>query len=75
MCRSDVLPILYIHKVFFVAMRAFSRICIGIHVANQALFIDIASMLWGLNIEKAVDASGSVIVPSRTAVVDEGVVT
>ena len=44
------------------------------HIANQALFIDIASILWAVNIEKAVDENGSVIVPSRTDCVDEGLV-
>ena len=53
---------------------SFSRICLGMHIANQALFIDIASILWAVNIEKAVDKNGSVIVPSRTDCVDEGLV-
>lgn len=44
------------------------------NVANQALFIDMASMLWACNIEKALDASGKPIVPSRTDCVDEGLV-
>ncbi|TDL16829.1 cytochrome P450 [Rickenella mellea] len=50
------------------------RICVGMNVANQALFIDIASILWAVNIEKAVDANGKLIIPSRTECVDEGLV-
>lgn len=44
------------------------------HVANNALFIDIASILWAASIEKAVDANGNTIVPSRTECIDEGLV-
>ena len=50
------------------------RICIGMNLANQALFIDIASMLWAASIEKALDADGRPIVPSRTECLDEGLV-
>jgi hypothetical protein len=50
------------------------RICIGMHIANQALFIDVASLLWAVSIEKAVGADGKPIVPSRTECVDEGLV-
>ena len=50
------------------------RICIGMHIANQVLFIDVASLLWAVSIEKAVGADGKPIVPSRTECVDEGLV-
>ena len=50
------------------------RICIGMHIANQALFIDVASLLWAVSIEKAVGPDGKAIVPSRTECVDEGLV-
>ena len=40
----------------------------------RTLFIDVASMLWGFNIEMALDGDGQPVVPSRTEVVDEGVV-
>ena len=50
------------------------RICIGMHIANQALFIDVASLLWAVSIEKAVGPDGKPIVPSRTECVDEGLV-
>lgn len=44
------------------------------NIANQALFINIASVLWAVNIEKAYDANGEIIIPSRTDCVDEGLV-
>nr|F1SY62.1 RecName: Full=Cytochrome P450 monooxygenase 58 [Postia placenta Mad-698-R]BAK09406.1 cytochrome P450 [Postia placenta] len=50
------------------------RICIGMHVANQALFIDIAALLWAFNIEAPTGPDGNPILPSRTDFVDEGLV-
>ncbi|KAI0049923.1 cytochrome P450 [Auriscalpium vulgare] len=37
------------------------RICIGRHVANNALAIDIAIVLWAASLEAATDANGQVI--------------
>lgn len=34
------------------------RICVGRHVANNSLFIDIAMMLWAMNIERLTDVDG-----------------
>ncbi|KAK7446349.1 hypothetical protein VKT23_014555 [Stygiomarasmius scandens] len=50
------------------------RICVGMNLANQALFIDIACSLWAFDFEKTRDEKGQVIVPSRTKMVDNGVV-
>ncbi|EIM88908.1 cytochrome P450 [Stereum hirsutum FP-91666 SS1] len=50
------------------------RICIGLNIANQALFIDVASTLWAASIEPALDDFGNEIVPSRNESVDEGLV-
>jgi len=50
------------------------RMCVGMNIANQALFIGIASILWAVNIERAVDGQGAHIIPSRTGCVDEGLV-
>ncbi|KAK7446329.1 hypothetical protein VKT23_014535 [Stygiomarasmius scandens] len=50
------------------------RICVGMNLANQALFIDIACLLWAFNIEKAYDENGQVIIPSRTEMIDSGIV-
>lgn len=51
-------------------------ICVGKDVANQSLFIALASMLWAFNIEKAVDADGKPINPPHgdLDVIDDGVV-
>ncbi|KAF9463397.1 cytochrome P450 [Collybia nuda] len=50
------------------------RICAGMNLANQSLFINIARILWALNIDQATDAHGNKIVPSRDDCVDEGLV-
>jgi len=44
------------------------------NVANNALFITMASMLWATNIEPARGTDGKLILPSRTDLVDEGIV-
>lgn len=43
-------------------------------MANESLFINIARILWALNIEKATDSQGNQIVPSRSDCIDGGVV-
>jgi hypothetical protein len=50
------------------------RICPGLHIANQALFINIASLLWATSIEPAYDKAGVEIIPSAQGCLDEGVV-
>ncbi|EXJ71826.1 uncharacterized protein A1O5_04327 [Cladophialophora psammophila CBS 110553] len=40
------------------------RICTGLHVAQNSLFINMARTLWAFNLKKAVDAQGKVIEPS-----------
>ncbi|PSR77910.1 hypothetical protein PHLCEN_2v7652 [Hermanssonia centrifuga] len=50
------------------------RICIGQYFASQSLFIAIATILWAVNIEQALDSDGRPIIPSRTDTVDDGVV-
>jgi hypothetical protein len=50
------------------------RICVGLHIASQALFIDIASLLWAASVEPAYDETGAEIIPSRTKCLDEGIV-
>jgi hypothetical protein len=46
----------------------------GKDVANDALFINIASMLSALDFAAPIDDSGNKILPSRTACVDKGLV-
>ncbi|KAF5343042.1 hypothetical protein D9758_011166 [Tetrapyrgos nigripes] len=50
------------------------RICVGLNLTNQALFIDIASLLWAASIEPAYDETGAEIVPSAMELLDEGLV-
>jgi hypothetical protein len=52
----------------------YCRISVGLHITNQALFIDIASLLWAASIEPAHDETGTEIIPSRTKCLDEGIV-
>ena len=39
------------------------RICQGMHVAERSLFLAIARLLWGFNIEPALDLDGTKIMP------------
>lgn len=41
------------------------RICVGRHVANNSLFLNIASILWTFNINPVKDAAGVPIVPGE----------
>ena len=50
------------------------RICLGMDVANNSLFINMASILWAANIELERGTDGKPILPSRTDCVDEGLV-
>ncbi|KAF5343047.1 hypothetical protein D9758_011152 [Tetrapyrgos nigripes] len=50
------------------------RICAGLNLANQTLFIDIASLLWAGSIEPAYDETGAEIIPSSMELLDEGIV-
>ncbi|KAJ3556207.1 hypothetical protein NM688_g2152 [Phlebia brevispora] len=48
------------------------RICAGKEVGNQALFINVATILWAAHIEKAVDDAGAPITPSRNDFHEDG---
>ncbi|THV02577.1 cytochrome P450 [Dendrothele bispora CBS 962.96] len=50
------------------------RACVGLNVANQALFIDIAFMVWAVNIRAAKGPDGKLMMPKRTDWVDDGLV-
>lgn len=43
------------------------RICPGMHVASQSMYIVIARILWGFDISPALDEHGKPILPSTTA--------
>ncbi|KAF8546953.1 cytochrome P450, partial [Imleria badia] len=48
------------------------RICVGRHVANNSLFIDIAMVLWAMNIEPATDARGKPLPIDVDGCVEDG---
>jgi hypothetical protein len=48
-----------------------SRNCLGRHMANNALFINIASILWASNISAIKDESGKPIIPDTMEAVGE----
>ncbi|CAL1696588.1 unnamed protein product [Somion occarium] len=50
------------------------RICVGRHVANNSLFIDIASLLWATTIEPIKDAQGKPIMPDTEGFINDGLV-
>ena len=50
------------------------RLCVGRHMANNSLFIDIAIMLWATDIERKRDASGEALPINVDGFVDHGVV-
>ena len=50
------------------------RTCIGRHAANEVLFIDIATVLWAAQLERACDASGKEVPLDTKAHIDTGVV-
>ncbi|PPQ98484.1 hypothetical protein CVT26_013885 [Gymnopilus dilepis] len=49
------------------------RICAGSDFVNQTLFITIATILWSMNLQKAKDSDGNIVVPSRDDFVDAGI--
>ncbi|KAI0060313.1 cytochrome P450 [Artomyces pyxidatus] len=50
------------------------RICVGRHVANDSLFIDIATVLWAATLEPAKDSSGKTIPLDVESYTDVGLV-
>ena len=50
------------------------RLCVGRHVANNSLFIDIAILLWATNIERKKDASGRPLPLDVDGFVEDGLV-
>ncbi|KAH9049792.1 cytochrome P450 [Lactarius deliciosus] len=50
------------------------RVCVGKHVANNSLFIDIAMMLWACNIKPGKDEHGNVISIDVNGSVEDGLV-
>ncbi|KAI9465400.1 cytochrome P450 [Lactarius psammicola] len=50
------------------------RLCVGRHVANNSLFIDIAILLWTLRIERKKDATGKLLPLDVDGFVEDGLV-
>ncbi|KAA1476618.1 cytochrome P450 [Dentipellis sp. KUC8613] len=48
------------------------RVCVGQHVANNSLFIDIAMLLWATKIERVTDTNGDLIPLDADGYVEEG---
>lgn len=46
------------------------RTCVGNSVANNTLFVNIATLLWAFNIEKGKDATGKTITPDVNNFID-----
>ena len=50
------------------------RLCVGRHVANNSLFIDIAILLWAAKMERKKDASGRLCPLDVDGFVEDGLV-
>jgi cytochrome P450 len=50
------------------------RLCVGRHVANNSLFIDIAILLWATKMERKKDASGRLLSLDVDGFVEDGLV-
>lgn len=50
------------------------RICVGRNVANNSLFINIAVLLWTVNIERQTDANGNLVPLDVEGCVEDGLV-
>ena len=57
--RYDRRAILLLRK----RLNIYHRICIGRHIASLSLFINIASILWAVNIDSVKDEAGKPIIP------------
>jgi len=50
------------------------RACVGKHLANDSLFITIATVLWAANLERIRDKNGKEVTPDTETFVDTGMV-
>ena len=46
------------------------RICTGMHLARNSIFINIARLMWAFDIQPALDAEGKPIIPDSTNYTD-----
>jgi hypothetical protein len=59
---------------FNVFAHRYARICVGRHLANNTIFINIVTVLWALKIEPPKDFNGKAIIPNTDTVVNDGLV-
>ena len=52
----------------------YHRICPGRHLANNELFINIATILWAADISAVKDEAGKPIIPNTLETVNNGLV-
>ena len=50
------------------------RSCVGKHLANDSLFITIATVLWAANLERVRDKNGKEVTPDTETFVDTGMI-
>lgn len=50
----------------------YGSVCVGMHLANQSLFIDVASLLWAFKMGNPIDGNGKPITSTQDAFVDAG---
>ncbi|KAH9041418.1 cytochrome P450 [Lactarius hengduanensis] len=50
------------------------RACVGKHVANDSLFISVATVLWAANLERVRDQNGKEVTPDTETFVDTGMI-
>ena len=49
------------------------RICIGRHMANNAIFLNMATILWAVNITALTDDAGKPIIPNTLEAANAGI--
>ncbi|KAF5338126.1 hypothetical protein D9758_015375 [Tetrapyrgos nigripes] len=52
-----------------------NAICVGRHVANNSLFITIATILWTMRLEGRKDSNGNVVLPNVNAEEESGILS
>ncbi|KAJ7163864.1 cytochrome P450, partial [Mycena crocata] len=50
------------------------RVCVGMNLANNVLFINIVAVLWAVMIKRPIGPDGKEIIPDRTKFIDDGLV-
>jgi cytochrome P450 len=56
-----------------ISISLLNRICVGRHVANNSLFIIMATILWTMRLEGGKDSNGKLLVPDVDAEEENGI--